>query len=486
MKLGTSSVLLLILAVVSLSASASERDLLDGKSGVVQVTPQSELREIVARSPENTVFSFAPGVYRGIYIEPKNGQRFVGKDGVVLTGAMILDKWSRDGDFWVAEGLPEQLQPHGGCLKESPGCRFREDLFVNDQVFKRVLSRDQLDAVSWYYEAGKAYQLDDPSGKRIELSVTPRAFGGNASNVVLANLTVEKYASQAQAGAIDARHGKNWSFINVTARWNHGIGLFVGPGTRIEKGSYSHNGQMGLGGGGENILIDGPEIAHNNYAGFHYEWEAGGFKFFDTRNLIVRNACVHHNDGIGMWNDIDNIDTIFENNKVFDNARIGIAQEISYAAKIRNNVVARNGRNRDGWLWGSQILIQNSKDVEVYGNVVEVAATFGNGIGIINQNRGDGKYGSYEAMNNYIHDNQIIHLGVHGRSGVAVDFRSDWFLKEANNRFDRNTYLIPNPQGRHWMLDEGADWNKFRTSGMEPNGRIIVRKSGPMALSCNN
>lgn len=45
----------------------------------------------------------------------------------------------------------------------------------------------------------------------------------------------------------------------------------------------------------------------------------------------------------------------------------------------RNNVVRNNGRKFDAWLWGSQILIQNSQNVDVYNNVVTVAADAGNG-----------------------------------------------------------------------------------------------------------
>lgn len=474
------------LAAALLAACQAEVPVRGVKEKAVRVLPQDDLNAIVQRNPENTVFVLEPGIYRRQSIEPKNGQQFVGKDGAILSGAVVLKNWSKEGDFWIAKGLPDPLEPHGECLDISPGCRFREDLFVNDKVYKRVLSRAEIGPQTWYFEGHEAYLLDDPSGKRVELSVTPRAFSGKASNVQLRNLTVEKYASQAQSGAIEARRGRNWSFIDVTARWNHGIGLFVGQGTRIVNGSYSHNGQMGLGGSGGDVVIDGPEIAYNNYAGFSYGWEAGGFKFVDTQHLVVRNACVHHNNGVGMWNDIDNIDTVFEQNKVFDNFRIGIAQEISYSAKIRNNIVAHNARHRDGWLWGSQILIQNSQNVEVYGNVVEVAADYGNGIGVIHQKRGDGKYGPYVSMNNYVHDNRIIHLGVHGRSGFAVDYERDWFFTKGNNRFDDNTYVVPNREGRYWMLRDGnRDWKGVQAAKMEQDGRLVVQKLRPMKLTCD-
>lgn len=458
----------------------------DDSGLVVQVTPDKDLAKLVGDAGNNAKFVLEPGVYRGYSLEPKDGQQFVGKNGAILNGAMLLTKWTQEQPFWIFEGLPEPLRPHGDCLEDHPACPHREDLFVDNKVFKRVLSVEDLRPGAWYRDGNKALLIEDPRGKRVEVSVVGRAFGGRAADVTLRNLIVEKYASQAQAGAIDARHGTNWEFVDITARWNHGIGLFIGNGTRIERGLFTENGQMGLGGVGDDVVIDGPEISYNNYAGFHYEWESGGFKFVKSRGMIVRNACVHHNNGVGMWNDIDNIDTLFENNKVFDNNRIGILQEISYAATIRNNIVARNASDRDGWMWGSNILVQNSKNVEVYGNLVEVAPTFGNGIGIIHQNRGDGAHGRYVSQNNRIFNNRIIHTGVHGRSGFAVDYEQEWFRANHNNVFDANTYVIPNPKAKYWRTIDHVDtWDAFRKMGMEPGGRIIVRQSRPMALSCS-
>ena len=48
----------------------------------------------------------------------------------------------------------------------------------------------------------------------------------------------------------------------------------------------------------------------------------------------------------------------------------------------------------DNWLWGSQILIQNSSNVKVYRNLVEIAADFGNGIGVIYQDRREEAHGA--------------------------------------------------------------------------------------------
>ena len=127
-------------------------------------------------------------------------------------------------------------------------CNRREDLFVNGRVYQRTPSRHGLGSGQWYYDDGRAWLADDPTGQLVELSVTPVAFAGAAEDVVLEHLIVEKYASDAQQGAINLDRARGWLIADVTARWNHGIGLFFGPETRISGGSFSHNGQLGIGG----------------------------------------------------------------------------------------------------------------------------------------------------------------------------------------------------------------------------------------------
>ena len=58
------------------------------------------------------------------------------------------------------------------------------------------------------------------------------------------------------------------------------MGIRARDGSKLI-GNYVHdNGQMGLGGSGENILVQGNEIAKNGYwSGIDVLWEGGGFKF---------------------------------------------------------------------------------------------------------------------------------------------------------------------------------------------------------------
>lgn len=482
-------------------AMSGMRDLLLGASAVVGlvgcgpsaqseetlvVKPGQDLQAIVAHAPEGTRFRLEPGIYRQQTVRPKDRQEFIGQEGTILNGAMVLASWTRESGFWVHAGLPEPMHARGECADGTDLCTYREDLFLDGRLYKRVGSLDDLAPGRWYYQGRSAYLAEDPNQHLVELSVTPRAFGGDAENVVIKDLVVEKYASNAQEGAIFADQARGWRLLNVTSRWNHGAGLSFGPETQVLGGSFSHNGQIGIAGsGGEGSRIENVEIAFNNYAGYEAGWEAGGTKFWDTRGLIVRNSCVHHNAGKGLWTDYDNIDTLYEGNIVFANASDGIKHEISYDATIRNNIVAGNGYGYDNWLWGSQILVQNSRNVQVYGNVVEVAARFGNGISVVHQDRGEGAYGPWYAAHNAIYDNTIIHLGSHGQNGIATDEEDASFWEKSQNEFDRNTYVVVDRAAEHWTsLGRDALWPEVAGLGLEKNGALIVEHRAPMALSC--
>jgi hypothetical protein len=457
-----------------------------GDEATVVVRPGQDIQAIVAASPEGTRFLFEPGVYRRQTILPKDRQRFVGRDGAILSGAMELTNWTKAAGLWRADGLPLPLSFHGECADGRDLCKHREDLFVDDRRFERVESLGELGPGRWHYVEGRAYLAEDPTGRSVELGVTPLAFGGAAQDVLIRNLIVEKYASDAQEGAIYADAARGWRLSDVTARWNHGAGLSFGPETTVLGGTFSRNGQLGIAGsGGEGSRIQGVEIAFNNYAGYNPRWEAGGTKFWATTGLVVRGSCIHHNAGPGLWTDNDNIDTVYEHNRVFRNANEGIKHEISYRAIIRNNLVARNGSDRDSWLWGSQILIQDSSNVDVYDNLVETSGTFGNGIGVIYQDRGSGIYGEWKALNNSVHHNTIIHRGGRGRSGIVTDTGDDRFWRDADNRFDANTYIVADGNFAHWeFINLQWVWSDIEGLGFEQDSELRVERPAAIELSC--
>ncbi|MDX1622623.1 MAG: right-handed parallel beta-helix repeat-containing protein [Gemmatimonadota bacterium] len=292
------------------------------------------------------------------------------------------------------------------------------------------------------------------------------AFHGDADDVTIRNLVIEDYAPGAQMGAIKAgghdpgASTSGWVVENSEVRHNDGGGIRIGDRMTIRDSRIHHNSQIGIVGIGDGVLVENNEIDHNNWQKeYDYGWEAGGTKFVKTRNLVVRGNHVHDNWGPGLWTDIDNVDTLYENNLVEDNADTGIFHEISYSAVIRNNTVRRNGYDRVGdWVYGAGILVAHSSDVEVYGNTVENNQ---NGIMGVQQDRGSGDFGPHRLENLDVHDNTIVQTTRQWAAGVAQDVGDDSVF-DRNIRFDWNHYTLGSADGRWFEWADGQrdkdDW----------------------------
>ena len=110
------------------------------------------------------------------------------------------------------------------------------------------------------FPGGRVYLADDPTNHKVEATIATFAFESHASDVVIRNLTVEKYGSPAQDGAIHAREGARWTIENCEVRLNSGGGISAGTGTRVHNCDIHHNGQIGISGNGNDILIEGNRI----------------------------------------------------------------------------------------------------------------------------------------------------------------------------------------------------------------------------------
>lgn len=427
---------------------------------VVEIHPGQNIQSVVTAAPPGTTFLLKAGVHRMQTIRPRDGDTFTGEPGAVLSGARVITFFTRSASYYVAAGQTQEGSPHGQCQAAYPACRLPEELFIDDRVLTRVGSLDQVGPGRWYfdYAADRIYFADDPEGRRVETSVVPTAVEASADRVSVSGLTVEKYANLAQHGAISAEGRTGWVIARNEIRWNHGLGVRIGPGTRAIANHVHHNGQLGMGGVGNDVLVEKNEIAYNNTARFDADWEAGGAKFVQTDRLMVRENVVHHNGGPGLWTDIDNINTIYERNIVDDNERMGIFHEISYAAIIRDNVVRRNGLGFRDWIWGAGILVAASPNVEIHGNTVEDNA---DGIGAVQQRRGAGAHGPHEVSNLWVHDNNVRMS--QGCSGLVQDVDDVSYFSSRNNRFERNWYWLTGIPAFAWRNAEVTEdqWKAF-------------------------
>jgi len=455
-------------------------------AGAILLPVGANLRQVVAQSPQGASFCIQKGEHRLQEIDPKKDQKFYGQKGAILNGSQLIKQFTREGSDWVASNQKQEGVRKAGdeCLPGRPRCDRPEAFYIDDKPLKAVASRGELATGKFYfdYDADKIYFRNNPTGHKVEASVKPYAFNGGATGVVIDGLIVEKYSSPIQAGAIGSTiASKGWTVRNNEVRLNYGVGVTVGTDSRILNNYIHRNGEMGIGCNGDDILIEGNEIAKNGYfAGLDPFWEGGGGKCAQTRRLIVRNNYSHHNNAMGFWTDIDNIDTLYEKNRIAHNANGGISHEISYKATIRNNTFKGNGKAFTVWLWGGAIQIQNSRDVEVYGNTIDMTDA-GNGITLIQQNRGTGAYGPLKTVNNHIHNNKITSLTPDsGVSGAIADDDPSTMLS-GGNRFNNNTYTGTSGRDEHWAwVTDFYDWSSYRQrSGQDSDSTLLIEQAAP-------
>jgi hypothetical protein len=352
-------------------------------------------------------------------------------------------------------------------------------VFIDDKPLAKALSKDALASNEVYidYEGGRVYLADDPTSHKVEATVASFAFESTASDVSISNLTIEKYGSPAQKGAIHAREGTRWTIENCVVHLNSGGGISVGTGTRVHDCDIHHNGQIGIEGEGNDIRIERNRIWSNNIYGFDPVWQAGGAKIAKSDGVTFRGNHVHDNDGPGLWCDIDCRNVVYEDNLVENNQQIGIFHEISFNAVIRGNVVRHNGGTHRGWFWDSDIVVAASQDVEVTGNTVTVAPG-ACGIVLIDQGRRNDAGGQYKTRNNTVRANEMTFEGTVCAGGVSdtkPENENFTIITDGNNRFDGNTYRVQATSEPHrlvWGRDV-TDWSGFRDKGLEHSGRLV-------------
>ena len=454
------------------------------KAVPVTLNPGDDIQAAVDAHPPGTMYVLQSGTYRMQSIVPKTGDVFDGQGAAVLNGSRLLTAFERMGNMWVASDQTQNgyVLKARQCQHGFPRCSRPEDLFVNDEPLRHVDSVYDVTPGKWYfdYRNNKVYLADDPAGKTVEIGVTPRAFGGEASNVIVRNLTVEKYA--APISAIDTEYGNAWIVENNLVRLNHTVAVNAGPNSKILRNKLVNNGQQGFAGGGNNFLFEGNEIANNNYAGVDFEWEAGGGKVTESRKgAVIRGNCVHGNDGPGIWADENVRDLIIENNVVFGNSANGIMYEISYDGVIRNNIVADNGKKVFRWFWGPQILVSGSSNVQVYGNRIDVPADYGNAITIVAQNRSPHP----AAADNQLFNNTIIMRGTKARVGAATDVSAYAITIATKNRMRQNEYHVANLTTAFWHWNnQDLSWLQITGEGQEGGSTIDDQLPPKLRLDC--
>jgi hypothetical protein len=445
---------------------------------VVTLDPSMDVQRAVAAHPPGTVFAFTKGVFRNQRISPLNDQQFRGVPGqTILSGSIPLKGWTRLGGYWLKRDMPAPKIRDNGVGKR-PFTNDPADLWVDRAAYARVHSSAELRPQTWYFDTASltAFMTDDPRGHGIEINNTASCFEGDATGVVLSDLIIENYANPAQQPVIPGNPG--WQVHNCVARRNHGVGLGVGVGGAIIGGQAIENGQLGVTGSAcDGARVNGVEIVGNNYAGYDFDWEAGGLKIVAARGVEISNCRVSRNQGVGIWGDIDCSDWLCRANEVIGNDQAGILFEISRAGRLVGNRTIGNGVGGKSFL-RADIVLQNSHDCEIAENEVEVAAG-GNGIAMTYEERGNGPFGRRETRNNLVSRNRITHNTTDGLNGIDA-YQDIEEARRWSNHWNNNTYLVPDGDRPYWrFFGTEYDWAGLRSqTSYEREGSLVVSRTG--------
>jgi Right handed beta helix region len=393
----------LVLPYRSVAQGAHKASALACPPDAIRIRPGLSIQAAVEHAGDGATLCLESGIYRAQTIRPRPGQHFIGEGRAVLDGSTVVSDFIHDGRFWVALMPTRKWRPHGECADRAPACNRPEALFIDDVPLVPAARKTDVRPGAFFADPlnGNIFFVDNPSGHKVEATAARVAFVGSASNVTINNIIIEKYGTRAQEGAIEAQTAgaTNWTVEDCEVRLNSGGGIAVGVHTRVRNSNIHHNGQIGITGVGEDVLIENNSVGANNTRGFATSWEAGGIKLASSERVTFRGNYVHDNAGPGIWCDIGCKNVIYERNLVEANQGHGIFHEISFDAMIRDNTVRHNGTGNTGWFWGVNILIAASQNVVVNGNTLTVSAG-GCGILLIDQSRNRDDGGKYKTRNN--------------------------------------------------------------------------------------
>ena len=366
-------------------ATSSEAN--DANSGTSPTQPLRTLQAAHSKAQPGTTIRIGPGVYRQSLTITKSGTAELpirwwveSPSQTVFTGADVVPVVNRVSSTLysfpfnhVFLGWITKLNSKGEPMRAHPDDQYHEllgrseQVIVDDQLLKQVLSKDEITNGSFYVSASESriylrHSTDRDLSQlatagRVQTSTRGEIIALKASYNQLHGFHVKYAASRAQLGAI-AVH--DWySEGNVLAGlWVervNGDGVSINGKRLVLRDSVlSDNGSVGLSGGGlDQAAIVRNKILRNNTERYSSGWQAGGAKICWSKNsLFAENEFSENIAGPGLWLDISAHDIEIRHNVFHKNDEVGLHYEISWNANIHDNLFVRNGVVPTNESWG--------------------------------------------------------------------------------------------------------------------------------------
>ena len=337
------------------------------------------------------VITVMPGVYRERVEVKASGTaqapillQGADRDRVVLLGTDRLEGWERLGadaarPLWVKRdwrrawcGWRKDMA-HGA----KPPTGRCEQVVCDGKLLEHVLSLDEMKPGTFYAdprgEKILAVWLPDgkgPADHELDAATRDTLLMLSGSHLHVRRLTLRYAANRAQLGALQVR-GKHNVAEDIVVEWTNGNGVGLGGhANRLRRVISRFNGQLGMGGGGTDAVVEDCEVSDNNQKGFSAGWEAGGIKVCLARNMRIIRMRAMRNRGPGIWFDIDDRGGLIQGCHCADNENSGIFIEISRGIVIADNLCVGNGGAaafKAGWA-DAGICLAESRDCQVIHN----------------------------------------------------------------------------------------------------------------------
>jgi parallel beta-helix repeat protein len=449
----------------------------------VDVAPSADLTAAVSAQGENTTFCLQPGVYHiTSVVKPRNGDSLIGQPGTVVDGSKPVSTWAQQGSVWVSTGQTwgptENMAGWGSIAMEYPQAQYADDLFLDNQglwktgvkVNGKVIGSpaSAVGPGDYFidYDANTVYLGSDPTGHQVDVASSLGGIASTATSVTVSGIEVRKTAG---SGIVSL--GNGWVISGNDTWGNHVAGITGNFGAQVLNNHSHHNGEYGINGRGDHIVVSGNEVDHNDIAEFGSAEGgcsgAGGSKWVNASYLTVTDNNYHDNLCTGIWLDILDNYVVIRNNITERNDGDGIRVEISYNVRIRGNTSRDNTRGG--------IVVLNTPNVRVGYNTVSGNA---NEITLGNTGRTDSPsaLGPHELRNAYVHHNTVT-LGVDEVTGLreAENPMKMGVFTSWGNRFVANHYTIPSTTARMFLWNgTRVNWTQWIGAGNDPTGAATI------------
>jgi parallel beta-helix repeat protein len=294
----------------------------------------------------------------------------------------------------------------------------------------------------------------------------PFAFRASVPNVTIQGLVIEGFRPEERSGVIHGEEGaRGWTVTGNEVRANGEIGVVAKSEWTVTFNRIHHNGRYGITGSGSGLLVQGNEVACNALE-IGSTSESGATKFVHTNDLVLSENFVHDNLGNALWMDINNLDPLVSDNRVFNNALAGIFIEISCGGLVTNNEVSGNGfgTRRPMGMNNSGIFVSTSPGVEITQNLVVDNAKGIGGLHWAHGNRQAVDRCTPELRDLMVHGNQIEQEeGLVAGIDATIDGGQAW--TQWGNTFFDNEYVI-GPGARFRWEDNTIEFSDWQAHGL--------------------